>query len=172
MCGNTHPAARKEAAGGRQAQMDLRISRSPELGLAPLRAVLGIVFVAHGWQMLFVWGHAAVAAGMAKSGIPFQDLSAWLLSLTQFLGGALLLLGLFARIAALPVAFSMAVAFFQVHLKNGFFIQKGGVEFVLVLFVALLTVAIAGPGAFALDNVLGRTRRPVERGEVRLRPTA
>jgi putative oxidoreductase len=152
--------------------MNVRIARNPEVGIALLRAVLGIVFLMHGWQMLFMYGHAGVAAGLGKSGILFPDVSAWLLALTQFVGGALLLVGLFTRVAALPVAFTMAVAFFQVHLKNGFFIQQGGVEYVLVLFVALLTLAIAGPGAFAVDNVIGGTPQLVEGGEARLRRTA
>jgi len=41
---------------------------------------------------------------------------------------------------------------FFVHAKNGFFVQNGGVELVLLLMAAAIGLALAGPDSWALDN--------------------
>ena len=49
----------------------------------------------------------------------------------------------------------MLVAIATVHLQHGFFLPQG-YEFPLLLGVGLLTLALQGSGAFALDNLLGQ----------------
>ena len=39
------------------------MTKKQDLALALLRAVVGIVFIAHGYQKLFVWGIHGVAGG-------------------------------------------------------------------------------------------------------------
>ena len=126
-----------------------------EIGLTILRVVIGATFIAHGSQKLFTFGIPAVAGMMGKMGIPFPMLSASLVTAAELGGGILLLLGLFTRLAAIPIAFSMLVAILQVHLKGGFFLPTG-FEYALVMFAAATSLAIAGGGAFALDNVLAK----------------
>ncbi len=123
------------------------------LGLTLIRVIVGIVFLVHGSQKLFIYGHAGVAGAMSQMGIPLPALSAYLIMFTEFFGGLALLLGLLSRLAALPIAFSMLVAILQVHLKNGFF-NPTGYEYPLTLLVASVGLAVAGGGAFALDNVV------------------
>jgi putative oxidoreductase len=53
---------------------------------------------------------------------------------------------------------TMAVAIAKVHGPKGFVVQDGGFEYNLVLIIAALAVAATGPGAFALDHVLGLAR--------------
>jgi putative oxidoreductase len=77
----------------------------------------------------------------------------------ELLGGLALLAGLFTRWVALPLAFTMLVAMVAVHLPAGFFLPNG-IEFTLVLLAASVSLALTGPGAFALDSVLGRERQP------------
>ncbi len=125
------------------------------LGLAILRIVVGIVFVAHGSQKLFVYGLDGVTAAMAKVGFPLPAVAAVLIIATEFLGGIALLLGLFTRLAAIPIAFAMLVAVLKVHLKGGFFLPTG-FEYAFTMCAAALTLALTGPGAFALDNVLSK----------------
>ncbi len=123
------------------------------LGLTLVRLITGTVFLAHGWQKLFVFGHAGLTGFMTQAGIPFPALSAYLISFTEFFGGIALLLGLFTRLAAVPLAFSMLVAVLQVHLKGGFFLPTG-MEYALTMLATNLSLAVAGGGAFALDKVV------------------
>lgn len=54
-------------------------------------------------------------------GLPFPDLLAFLAGWTEFLGGWLLLLGLFTRLISIPLIFTMIVAIASVHWHNGWF---------------------------------------------------
>ncbi len=127
-----------------------------EIGLGLLRIAVGIIFLAHGYQKLFFWGIAGVTGTFAQMGIPFPAVSAYLAAFAEFFGGLALLLGLWTRLAAVPVAFTMLVAMLQVHLKGGFFLPSG-IEYTLVLLVSNIAFMVAGGGAFAVENLF-RTR--------------
>jgi len=135
-------------------------------GIALLRLVVGGIFVAHGAQKLFVYGIPGLAGLMGQLGIPFPTLSAVAVTAAEFLGGLALLAGFFTRAAALPIAFSMAVAAVTVHLKAGFFLPSG-VEYVLALFAAAVALSLTGAGACSIDGLLARRRNPSERREQR-----
>ena len=122
-------------------------------GLAALRVVVGIVFLVHGAQKLFVYGFGGVAGFLSQVGIPAPMLSAVLVTAAEFLGGLALLLGAFTRWAALALAVTMAVAILSVHLKAGFFMPNG-YEYALSLLGANIALALTGPGAASLDVVL------------------
>jgi putative oxidoreductase len=129
-----------------------------------LRIVVGGVFVAHGAQKLFVYGIPGVAGLMGQIGVPFPVLSAVAVTAAEFLGGLALLAGFFTRWAALPLAFSMAVAAATVHLKAGFFLPNG-VEYVLTLFAATVALSLTGSGAFSIDGLLARREKAVRPAE-------
>jgi putative oxidoreductase len=138
-----------------------------DLGITLFRIVVGSVFLVHGSQKLFVYGINGVAGTFAQIGIPFPLASACLATFAEFFGGLAILLGLFTRLAAIPVAFTMLVAIATVHGKNGFFLPNG-YEYALTLLVANIALTIAGGGAFALDNLVraprllkGETAQPV-----------
>jgi len=138
-------------------------------GIALLRVGVGAIFVAHGAQKLFVFGIPALAGMLGQMGVPLPTLSALAVTAAEFLGGLALVAGLFTRWAALPIAFSMVVAAATVHLKNGFFLPNG-VEYVLALFLASVSLALTGAGAFSLDRILERRRE--EKAEISERPLA
>ncbi|MCC6546924.1 DoxX family protein [Candidatus Sumerlaeota bacterium] len=125
---------------------------------APLimRLVLGVVFIAHGGQKFFDKGVDQVAQGFGSMGIPMPYTSALLASSTEFFGGILMVLGLLVRPAAIPMAFTMIVAFVKVHGSKGFFLQTGGFEYVFVLFFLIVAVGIGGAGKFSLDGLLSK----------------
>src|SRR5437773_9937936 len=63
-------------------------------GLVPLRLVVGLVFIVHGGQKLFVFGLGGAAGFMAKVGIPWPFLAAVVVIAVEILGGLALILGL------------------------------------------------------------------------------
>ncbi|HVX66905.1 MAG TPA: DoxX family protein [Bryobacteraceae bacterium] len=136
-------------------------TKQKDLGIALLRIMVGVVFLAHGSQKLFVMGVGNVGGFLAQIGVPAAPVMGVVLTLTEFLGGLALVLGLFTRWAALLLAFAMLVAVSAVHLQNGFFLPRG-FEYALTLLVANVGLALTGAGAYALDNVLfkGRASAP------------
>lgn len=132
-------------------------SSQQQLGLAIVRIVTGIVFVAHGAQKLFVYGFDGVAGAFAKMGVPMPGLLGPFVAVVEFVGGIALIIGLLSRIVAAGLAFDMLVAILLVHLSAGFFLPAG-YEFALVLFASSLAIALAGPGSLSADAAIA-TRR-------------
>ena len=124
-------------------------------GIAILRMVVGVVFLMHGYQKLFVWGFGGVAAFLTPLGIPAPSVMAVVLTLVELLGGVALVAGVLTRWAAMLLALDMLVAILAVHLKNGFFEPKG-YEFVLTLLAACVALGLAGPGAASVDGAIAR----------------
>jgi putative oxidoreductase len=122
-------------------------------GLTVLRLVVGIVFLAHGWQKLFTMHISGVTGFLGMSGIPIPGISAIVLTSVELLAGLALILGIVTRWAALLLAFDMVVAILAVHLKNGFFMPRG-YEFALTLLAACIALSLTGPGAASLDDIL------------------
>src|SRR5206468_224053 len=79
-------------------------------GLTVLRVIVGIVFLVHGAQKLFVFGFHGVAGMLGGMGIPVPAVSAVILTLVEFLGGIALILGVVTRWAAALIAIDMMVA--------------------------------------------------------------
>jgi putative oxidoreductase len=119
-------------------------------GATLLRLVLGIVYVMHAYLALVVYGPTGMIDYQAKSGIPFPEIGTWYLILAHGLGGIFLVLGIYTRWAALANVPAMLGALLFVHLKNGFWVFKSGYEYVLVLLVASVAVAMIGGGALSL----------------------
>ncbi len=117
---------------------------------ALLRIVVGFLFACHGAQKLF-----GVLGGIDQHGarVPWDQahLLFALASIIEFCGGVLILLGLFASWAAFVAAGEMAVAYFMVHARGGFWpIVNRGELAVLYCFV-FLYIAARGAGKWSLS---------------------
>jgi putative oxidoreductase len=121
----------------------------------PLRLFLGLAFMAHGSQKLFGAfggpGMTSVSAGFRALHFPAPELMAWVVALTELIGGLLLVLGLATRIAATLLCIVMIVAVLTVHLPHGFFAQHGGAELPLAYLAGLVALLLSGGGALSLD---------------------
>jgi putative oxidoreductase len=125
------------------------------VGISILRIAVGVVFLMHGYQKFFDIGIGGITQGFTHGGIPYPHVSAILASLAEFGGGILLILGLFTRLAAIPPAIVMIVAFATVHGKNGFFLgNPPGFEYVFTLFFALVALMLLGAGPIGLDRLI------------------
>lgn len=129
------------------------------------RVILGVVFFAHGAQKLLGWfgGHGLNATiGMFRDQLGIPAPLAYLAIAAEFFGGLGLIVGFLARVAAVGVAVTMAVAMVKVHLQHGFFLnwfgdkQGHGFEYHLLALALALVVIVHGAGAFSLDRALYR----------------
>jgi putative oxidoreductase len=112
--------------------------------IAIFRIVIGFLFATHGAAALFgVLGTKQVDAFAWPS---------WWASAIQFVGGALVMIGLGTRYAALLCSGSMAYAYFTVHQADALFpVQNGGEKAALFCF-AFLLIAFLGNGAWAVER--------------------
>ena len=82
----------------------------------------------------------------------------WFAGAIELVGGALVALGLFTRLAALIMSGEMAFAYFLSHAPRGFFpILNRGDGAILFCFV-FLYIVFAGAGAWSLDALISRKR--------------
>jgi len=114
--------------------------------------------IGHGAQKLFGWfgGHGLEATGnffAENLGLQPGLLMAVLAGGTEFFGGILLVLGLLTRVSGLALVGTMAVAIVTVH-PDAFFLSNNGMEYVLTLLLASLTLVIGGGGALSVDRQL------------------
>jgi putative oxidoreductase len=98
-----------------------------------------------------------------KLGIPFPEISAWVVACTECFGGILIVVGLASRLVAVPVTISFAVAFWVADLNAVLNIWGHPDKFLKAdefpFFLAALIVLCFGPGWFSLDAILGRLFR-------------
>jgi putative oxidoreductase len=122
--------------------------------LPPLfaRIVVGWVFMWSGWTKLN--NLERITEAFVSWGIPLPHLMTPFVSAVEFIGGLLLFLGLFTRVAAVPLVIVMIVA--TISAKWG---EVDSLETLLgfeeIAYMALFGwLAVAGPGPASLDQLL------------------
>ena len=130
------------------------------LGYPLIRFFTGLILMPHGAGKLFGWfggrGIEGTAAGFAKMGLEPALALAYVVGVTEFFGGLLVAIGLLTRPAAVGMIAIMAVAVFQVHLKNGFFWFNGGYEYPLLWGIIGIAILFRGGGALSVDRKIGK----------------
>ena len=137
----------------------------------PLRLVIGYGFMAHGWAKLSR-GPDGFAKLLGQIGAPLPEVTAWVSTLIEVLGGLAILAGAFVAAVSIPLIVMMLVAMFTVHLRYGFSAintigltadgpQFGppGYEVNLLYIAGLLTLILGGAGAVSIDRLLARRKR-------------
>ncbi|MBI2564423.1 DoxX family protein [Candidatus Woesearchaeota archaeon] len=125
-----------------------------KLNYAPLlvRLGIGVMFLLFGWMKttsLLQDGSQSFVIGLL-SGLGFSPvmLWAWLLALTELVGGLLVLLGLLTRWASLPLTIVLIVAISTVTWKDPMNLLKD-----LGLLGATASLLLSGSGPWSLDNL-------------------
>jgi putative oxidoreductase len=123
--------------------------------LSLFRAVVGLLFLFHGLASLF-----GLFGGHRGTGhtLPMGQWPEWYAALIQATCGALVLVGLLTRPAALLASGSMAYAYFVVHQPDALLPLRNGGELAALFCWSFALVAVLGPGPWALDAVLSRRR--------------
>jgi putative oxidoreductase len=130
------------------------ITRLQPIGLLIGRVVLGVVFIAHGWQKFNENGMDATVQGFEGLGIPAPALAAYFTVGSELIGGSLLIVGALLPLAGLALAGVMLGAMYFVHpLDGAFFSQEGGYEYVLLLAAIAIAFGFSGGGALAVDSL-------------------
>jgi len=133
--------------------------RNPALArfsYAALRILTGLLFMQHGAQKLFgmlggVDGHGATAQMASLAGLA---------GVLEFVGGLLIVIGLFTRIVAFILSGEMAYAYWMVHVAHGGLIPiRNRGEFAALLCFVFLFLAFNGAGAWSVDAARERRVR-------------
>ena len=126
------------------------LDRLHPIALLAMRLTLGAIMVVHGSHKVFGGLHHH-AEFVSSLGLPAW--TAYLSSFTEFVGGILVLAGLFTRAAAFAICIDLGVAIWKVHLHNGL-TGNGGFEFPLAVATLAFALIFLGPGPFAMDQIL------------------
>jgi putative oxidoreductase len=126
-----------------------------DFGLLVLRLALGGLFVAHGLDQLFGWlngpvdGMDATRQMLTDAGFTEPGILAWVLTISEIAGGALVVLGLFFPVGAAAI---LAVMANVIVVKGNWNQFLGGVELEMIYAAAAFGLLFAGPGRVALDR--------------------
>jgi len=140
------------------------MSTTSTWGTVPLRLALGVIFIAHGSQKVVGkvggpgWSKWTSLSRLA----PFPCMRpAWLWlaadALAEFVGGILILLGLFTRVGAFLIACAMLTAIIGIHWPK-FFADNRGFEYPMALLAMALALLITGGGQASVDRMIGSRR--------------
>ena len=125
------------------------IANSPDFGLLVLRLLLGVSMAwLHGWGKL-----VSLFSGKVSFLDPLhlgQTPSLLLTILAEVICSVLIVLGLFTRLAALVLAFTMGVAFFMVNSMK--LANNPNGELAWLFFGGYVVLFAAGAGKFSVDK--------------------
>src|SRR3981081_263648 len=128
---------------------------------ALLRVMVGLALVPHGLRMTFgLFAHSGLkvrnltqlAAQLDGDGYRPGRLWAPAISLTELVAGPLLALGLFTRLAAVPIVIFLAVSCWERWHKGGWFWNQQGVEYTLMWQIAAPRFLARGGGLYSLAS--------------------
>jgi putative oxidoreductase len=134
------------------------LSRWTPYALSLLRIFVALTFFQHGTHKYFNF-----PSGQNYKGIDLSTMQGWAGTIELFIG-ALILLGLFTRLASFIAAGEMAVGYFMVHAPASFFTAKNGGENAYLFCFVFLFFVFAGPGPISIDHWVKKRRGMVDDG--------
>ena len=118
-----------------------------------ISASIGVIFIVHSLKKFDPsWQEWLISIGIP----PEMQLP---IALAEFIGGILLVAGIFTRIASAVFSIILLGAIFHIRWENGFFVSKGGWEWDLVMLAAVLAIMVAGPGRISISHLVKKVPR-------------
>ena len=110
----------------------------------------GLVAINYGWQKLSHF-NSFIAKWKSTIGLsPAIELS--LVTFAEFFCAIFVVLGLFTRLAVIPLIITMVVIVFKVNGAK----YAGNAAFPLVLLIGFIALLFTGPGKVSLDRFVGK----------------
>ena len=127
------------------------------IAYALMRFGIGIIIFVHGYVKITGPGTAGLTGMFTRMAFPAPELMAYLTILFETIGALGVAIGLFTRFFSAALAIQMAVIMFTAHWSKGFSVGDGGYEYVLLLGLVYLYIAIRGGGQYSADAKIGKT---------------
>jgi uncharacterized membrane protein YphA (DoxX/SURF4 family) len=138
----------------------LRIVQKFFKSIILIRFMIACIFLSEGIQK-FLFSDSLGVGRFIKIGIPLPGIMAPFVGVVEIVCGALILLGLFTRLAALPLIIDMLVAIsttkIPILLEKGFWAMAHEARTDWSMILGLLFLLIVGSGRWSLDDVRTRT---------------
>lgn len=126
-------------------------------GIAPVvvRLIIGVMMFVHGLEKL-TGGPAGFGQFLGGLGLPAPLALAWAVTLLELVGGAMLIVGLLARLVAALMTLELLGAIVLVTGSRGLIgAEAVGYERDLAYIAGFLAVLLLGPGRPSIDHALG-----------------
>lgn len=129
------------------------------LGVFLIRVMIGLILFVAGAGKALGWFNGMgidITIQMFRDHVGISAPWGYISTYAEFIGGALLFIGLFTRVAAFILAINMCVAVIVVGMKD--FFGPQGAAYPCLIFVGCVLIALTGPMKISLDAVLERNR--------------
>jgi len=110
-----------------------------------LRIIASLLFIEHGLMKLF---HFPGPLPGVSDPLPLMYIAA---AVFELVGGSLIAIGLFTRVAAFVCSGEMAVGYFLIHAPHGFWPGLNQGEAAILFCFIFLYISLAGPGPWSID---------------------
>jgi putative oxidoreductase len=135
---------------------ELTTSRKLFNSIILMRVMVACVFLSEGIQK-FLFSDSLGVGRFIKIGIPLPEITAPFIGVVEIVCGGLILLGLFTRLASIPLIINMLVAIsttkIPILLKNGFWAMAHEARTDWSMILGLLFLLIVGSGRWSLDDL-------------------
>jgi putative oxidoreductase len=138
--------ARVEEEAFMSASTTLQNDWAPRV-LSIVRIIVGLLFMEHGMSKLL---------GFPPGPSPSMFALTWFAGVIELVGGGLVTIGLFTRIAAFIMSGEMAVGYFLSHAPKGFFPMLNGGDAAILYCFLFLYFVFAGAGPWSIDRLISR----------------
>ena len=127
-----------------------------------IRLIVGVVFLSEGIQK-FLFPLIRGAGRFEKIGLPYPDFLGSFVGTFEILCGALILIGLFTRLASIPTLIIMIIAIvttkMEIFASNGFWQMMHASRTDWAMLLGSLFLIINGGGKWSIDKIYMKNKQ-------------